>query len=95
MAVRRPHRSAAHSIHTRPPGPNPQSEIAADREELSHLIGAVERKGYTLVPLSMYWKHGRAKAKIGLAKGKKQHDKRAAIREREWQRDKARLLKKG
>jgi SsrA-binding protein len=77
------------------PDPTRSRRLLLHREELSHLIGAVERKGYTLVPLSMYWKHGRAKTKIGLAKGKKQHDKRAAIREREWQRDKARLLKKG
>lgn len=77
------------------PDPTRSRRLLLHREELSHLIGVVERKGYTLVPLSMYWKHGRAKAKIGLAKGKKQHDKRAAIREREWQRDKARLLKKG
>ena len=82
------------STHVQP-DPTRSRRLLLHREELSHLIGAVERKGYTLVPLSMYWKHGRAKTKIGLAKGKKQHDKRAAIREREWQRDKARLLKKG
>ena len=84
--------TASTHIH---PDPTRSRRLLLHREELSRLIGAVERKGYTLVPLSMYWKHGRAKAKIGLAKGKKQHDKRAAIREREWQRDKARLLKKG
>jgi SsrA-binding protein len=84
--------TASTHIH---PDPTRSRRLLLHREELNGLIGAVERKGYTLVPLSMYWKHGRAKAKIGLAKGKKQHDKRAVIREREWQRDKARLLKKG
>lgn len=63
--------------------------------ELSGLIGAVERKGYTLVPLELYWLHGRAKLAVGLAKGKKQHDKRAVEKDRDWQRDKARLLRRG
>ena len=63
--------------------------------EINRLIGAVERKGYTLVPLALYWKGGRAKLKIGLAKGKKLHDKRAAIKERDWKRDQHRLLKQG
>ena len=62
-------------------------------DEISKLIGGVERKGYTLVPLSLYWKRGRAKLKIALAKGKKQHDKRASIRQREWDRDAHRLMK--
>lgn len=63
------------------------------RSELNKLIGAVERKGYTIIPLSMYWKHGRAKLEIGLAKGKAEHDKRATIKDRDWQRDKERLMK--
>ena len=70
-------------------------KLLLHRSELNKLIGAVERKGYTLVPLTMYWKHGLAKLKIGLAKGKKQHDKRASERERDWQREKSRLLKRG
>ncbi|MGR9052051.1 MAG: SsrA-binding protein, partial [Gammaproteobacteria bacterium] len=57
------------------------------------LIGSVERKGYTLIPLSMYGKNGRAKLEIGLAKGKKLHDKRAASKDRDWQREKERLMK--
>ena len=61
--------------------------------ELSKLMGKVERAGYTLVPLDMHWTRGRAKLQIGLAKGKKQHDKRADIKERDWQRDKQRLMK--
>ena len=65
------------------------------RDELNRLIGAVERRGYTLIPLSLYWKRGRAKLQIGMAKGKKQHDKRATEKERSWQREKQRLLKQG
>ncbi len=53
----------------------------------------MERKGYSLVPTAMYWKKGRAKLEIALAKGKKAHDKRAAVKERDWQRDKQRLLR--
>lgn len=63
------------------------------RSELNHLIGAVERKGFTLIPLSLYWKRGRVKLELGLAKGKKAHDKRATERDKQWQRDKARILK--
>jgi SsrA-binding protein len=63
--------------------------------QLQELIGLVERRGYTLVPLELYWKAGRAKLEIGLAKGKKQHDKRAVEKDRDWQRDKARLLRRG
>ena len=53
----------------------------------------VERKGYTLVALSAYWSRGRAKLKLGIAKGKKAHDKRASIKDRDWKRDQARMLK--
>ena len=70
-------------------------KLLLHRSELDRLIGATERRGYTLVPLELYWKHGRAKLQIGLAKGKKQHDKRASEKERDWQRDKARLLRRG
>jgi SsrA-binding protein len=69
-------------------------KLLLKREELSKLIGAVERKGYTLVPLKLYWKRGRAKIEIGLAKGKKTHDKRATEKDRDWQREKERLMKK-
>ena len=61
--------------------------------ELAKLVGKIERAGYTLVPLDLHWTRGRAKLKVGLAKGKKQHDKRADIKERDWQRDKQRLMK--
>ena len=70
-------------------------KLLLNKSELSRLIGAVERKGYTLVPLDLHWKNGRAKLEIGLAKGKKQHDKRATEKDRDWQRDKARILRRG
>ena len=63
------------------------------RSELQSLIGSVERRGYTLVPLELYWKAGRAKLSVGLAKGKKQHDKRAVAKDRDWERNKARILR--
>ncbi|MBS0364215.1 MAG: SsrA-binding protein SmpB [Proteobacteria bacterium] len=70
-------------------------KLLLKRSELSGLIGAVERRGFTLVPLELYWKNGRAKLAVGLARGKKQHDKRATEKERDWARDKARLLRRG
>ena len=69
-------------------------KLLLKRRELDRLIGAVEREGYTLVPLSLYWKKGRAKLALGLAKGKKQHDKRADSKERDWERQRQRLLRK-
>jgi len=70
-------------------------KLLLNRAELNKLIGAVERKGYTLVPLNLHWKRGRAKLEIGLAKGKKAHDKRATEKERDWQREKQRIMKHG
>ena len=68
-------------------------KLLLHRNQLDHLVGAVERRGYTLVPLELYWKNGRAKLQVGLAKGKHQHDKRATEKERDWERQKARLLR--
>jgi SsrA-binding protein len=68
-------------------------KLLAHRNEIHRLVGLVERKGYTLVALSAYWIRGRAKLKIGIARGKKSHDKRASLKERDWKRDKARILK--
>lgn len=82
--------TASTHIH---PEPTRVRKLLLHREEISKLIGAVDRKGYTLVPLALYWKHGRAKIEIGLAKGKQQHDKRATEKNREWTRDKQRILK--
>lgn len=74
--------------------PTRTRRLLLHRNEINRLIGAVERKGYTLVPLGLYWKNGRAKLELGLGKGKKQHDKRATEKDRDWQRQKERLLKK-
>ena len=84
----------AASTHVRP-DPTRSRKLLLNRREINHLIGAVERSGYTIVPLSLYWKKGRVKLKIALAKGKKLFDKRAAIKQREWDRDKQRLHKIG
>src|SRR3984893_13788067 len=73
--------------------PTRTRKLLLNRRQLDHLIGAVERRGYTLVPLQLYWKEGRAKLEIGLAKGKKQHDKRNTEKDRDWQRDKGRITK--
>lgn len=77
------------------PDPQRTRKLLLHRQELSRLIGAVERKGYTLIVTALYWKKGRAKAEIALAKGKQEHDKRATIKERDWQREQRRLLKHG
>jgi SsrA-binding protein len=62
-------------------------------EEIRRLIGKVNRAGYTLVPLDLHYSRGRVKVNVGLAKGKKQHDKRAAEKEKEWKREQQRLLR--
>ena len=80
------------STHTRA-NPVRNRKLLLRRDELDKLTGAVERRGYTIVPLALHWKNGRAKLQIALAKGKKQHDKRATIRQREWNREKHRILK--
>jgi len=77
------------------PRPDRPRKLLLHNSEIAKLTGAVERKGYTLVPLSMYWKHGRAKLDVGLARGKQAHDKRASIKQRETNREIARALKKG
>ncbi len=68
-------------------------KLLAHQSQIDRLMGLVDRRGYTLVALSAYWSRGRAKIKIGLGKGKKHHDKRATEKDRDWQRDKARILK--
>ena len=80
------------STHIKP-DPTRSRKLLLHRPELDRLVGAVDRKGYALVPLDLHWHKGRAKLAIGLAKGKKQHDKRAADKDRDWQRQKARILK--
>jgi len=73
--------------------PTRTRKLLLQRREINRLIGSVERQGYTLIPLALYWKRGLAKLDIGLAKGKKSYDKRATEKERDWQRDKQRLLR--
>ncbi len=70
-------------------------KLLLNRRELDRLIGAVERQGYTVVPVALYWKNNLVKVEIGLAKGKQQHDKRATLKERDWAREKQRILKRG
>jgi SsrA-binding protein len=83
---------ATASTHVHP-DPLRTRKLLLHHDELKKLIGAVERKGYTLIPVAIYWKRGRAKLEISLAKGKQDHDKRDAERDRDWQREKQRLLK--
>ena len=75
------------------PEPTRTRKLLLNAKELSTLIGKVERAGYTIVPLDLHWTRGRAKIQIGLAKGKKQHDKRADIKDRDWERQKGRVMR--
>ena len=69
-------------------------KLLMQRREINKLIGQVQRTGYTLIPLRLYWKGPWAKLEIGLCRGKQEHDKRDAIKNREWDREKARIMKK-
>ncbi|MCP3868696.1 MAG: SsrA-binding protein SmpB [Gammaproteobacteria bacterium] len=82
--------TASTHIH---PDPLRTRRLLLHRRELDRLIGMVERKGYTLVPLAAYWKKSRVKLDIGLGKGKKLHDKRETDKDRDWQRDKQRIMR--
>jgi SsrA-binding protein len=82
--------SASTHIH---PDPTRTRKLLLHAEEIDKLIGKVERAGYTLVPLDLHYSKGRVKLSVGLAKGKKQHDKRDAEKERDWVREKSRLMK--
>lgn len=75
------------------PDPTRTRKLLLHAAEISKLIGKVERAGYTLVPLDLHYAKGRIKLEIGLAKGKKQHDKRAAEKNREWKREQSQLMK--
>jgi len=75
------------------PDPVRNRKLLLHRRQIDHLVGLVERKGYALVPLSLYWRKGKAKLEIGLARGKKKYDKRAAEKDRDWQRQKERIMK--
>ncbi|HQO29530.1 MAG TPA: SsrA-binding protein SmpB [Accumulibacter sp.] len=82
----------AASSHVRP-DPVRTRKLLLHARQISKLIGQVERAGYTLMPLDLHFQRGRIKVEIGLAKGKKQHDKREAEKERDWQREKSRLMR--
>ena len=68
-------------------------KLLLNRREIDKMSGLIDRQGYTLIPLSMYWVKNRVKLKIGIAKGKQDHDKRAASKDRDWQRDKQRIMR--
>ncbi len=68
-------------------------KLLMHRREIDRLIGMIDQKGYTLIPLNLHWAKGKIKLSIGLAKGKKQHDKRATEKERDWNREKQRVMK--
>ena len=82
----------AASTHIRPDAIRTR-KLLLHNEEIAKLIGKVERAGYTLVPLDLHFKDGRVKAQIGLAKGKKQYDKRDAEKERDWERERGRIVR--
>jgi SsrA-binding protein len=82
----------AASTHIRPDTIRTR-KLLLHNEEIAKLIGKVERSGYTLVPIDMHYKNGRIKIQIGLAKGKKQYDKRQVEKEKDWERDKARIMR--
>lgn len=86
-----PLNSASTHIH---PENSRTRKLLLNKKELKRLIGAVERKGYTLIPLKMYWKNGLAKVSIAIAQGKKLYDKRETEKQRDWQRDRQRILKR-
>ena len=75
------------------PDPTRTRKLLLHAKQITKLIGLVERAGYTLMPLDMHYQKGRIKVEIGLAKGKKQHDKRESEKERDWNREKQRLMR--
>ncbi len=83
---------ASASTHVRT-DPTRSRKLLAHRSEIDRLTGLVERRGYTLIALAAYWSRGRAKLKLGVARGKRAHDKRATVKERDWKRDQARIMK--
>jgi len=77
------------------PDPARTRKLLLRAEEIRRLIGKVQQRGYALVPLDLHYSKGRIKLELGLARGKQKHDKRAAEREKEWQRDRQKLLRRG
>ncbi len=83
--------TASTHIH---PDPTRTRKLLLNKRELAKLVGHVERQGYTLVPLALYWKGNKIKAKIALAKGKKAYDKRETTKDRDWERSRSRIIKR-
>jgi len=77
------------------PDPTRTRKLLLHRREIDRITGLVERKGFTVIPTALYWSKGKVKVEIGTAKGKKAHDKRADQKDRDWRRQKARILKHG
>tara|TARA_B100000686_G_C16554299_1_gene844284 strand:- start:539 stop:1003 length:465 start_codon:yes stop_codon:yes gene_type:complete len=84
------YKHASYSNHN----PNHERKLLLNKKEINKLIGKTQREGFTLIPTKMYFKKGKAKIEIAVAKGKKQYDKRQAIKRRDWNREKARYFRK-
>lgn len=77
------------------PDPVRTRKLLLHRREIDRLVGAVDRQGYTVIPTAMYWSKGKVKVEIGMARGKRQHDKRKTEKDRDWERQKGRIMKRG
>ena len=84
------YKQASYSNHN----PTDERKLLLNKREINKLIGKIQRDGFSLVPTKMYFKKGKAKIEIAVAKGKKQYDKRATKKDRDWNRDKARFFRK-
>ena len=84
------YKQASYSNHK----PLDERKLLLNKREINKLIGKMQREGFTIIPTKMYFKKGKAKIELAVAKGKKQFDKRAAIKRRDWNRDKARYVRK-
>ena len=84
------YKQASYSNHK----PTDDRKLLLNKKEINKLIGKIQRDGFTIVPTKMYFKNGKAKIELAIAKGKKQYDKRASIKNRDWNRDKARYIRK-
>ena len=84
------YKEASHSSHK----PLDERKLLLHKKEINKLIGKIQRDGFTIIPTKMYFKKGKAKIELAIAKGKKQFDKRATKKKRDWSRDKARYIRK-
>tara|TARA_Y100000022_G_C13139583_1_gene324295 strand:- start:71 stop:541 length:471 start_codon:yes stop_codon:yes gene_type:complete len=88
------HISTYKQAHTTNHNPTDDRKLLLTKKEIDKLIGKMQRDGFTIVPTKMYFKKGKAKIELAVAKGKKKYDKRASIKSRDWNRDKARYIRK-